>query len=43
MKQLGKCHICFGEDFKLTEIKDNFGDIIKLKICSDCGVISERD
>lgn len=43
MKSLGKCRVCFCEGFKLTEIKDNFGDTIKLKICQDCGIIAERD
>lgn len=30
-------------DFKLTEIKDIHGDIIKILICTECGSIFTRD
>jgi hypothetical protein len=42
LKKYMKCG-CGCDDFKLTEITDDFGDVLKIKICKDCGVIFKRE
>lgn len=34
---------CGNDNFKFTEITDNYGDVIKLKICKECGAVWDRD
>lgn len=41
-KEIG-CPCGKGANFKFTEINDNYGDVIKLKICRECGAIWDRD
>jgi NMD protein affecting ribosome stability and mRNA decay len=42
LKKYKECG-CGCDDFILTDITDNYGDSIKIKICERCGAMHKRD